>query len=633
MNKNTLLLLPIKNLNGKKFIIENYQRGYKWGKKEILEFLNDINEYDQTKGIYCIQPIILKPINEYSEQIEIGQEKYSIYKENEVIDGQQRTTSVYLILEYFRYLGLVDETIRYSIEYKIREKSGEFLSDKLTDLFKYLPIDIKEDLEARDYKELSEVHHYWSEFSVSNKEFNNVDIYHFFIACYYIKNWWSQYFSTDNEQKNTFVEKLLSHIHVIWYSLDDSIGDKGIINVFLNNNKGKIQLTNSELIKALFILDISNQESKAIAEYKVNRFALEWDFIEKKLQDDTFWYFIQPNKEKYNKGTRIDFLFDLRLENYIEDDTYAYRKYENQFNTLKNGKGAKFETEWSKIVQLCYKLIDWYNDLFAYHYIGYLTVTKISSLYKILELSIGKTKADFKQGLKDQIKSEFSCQVKRDKKEILKYHIDNLHYENFRKEAQNVILLYNVLYYVDKMSQHKFPFELYVKEKWSIEHLHPQNPKDIECFNQYKLWFADQLRYQDISNEALYIENDAINRLEKKSSWEEFKTDKELERDVNTIIETFTNKTHLISNLVLLDRNSNSSLSNKRYSEKRIAILDFDRDGMNDKKEKVFIPIETLNAFNKTFSKNIELMEWSNEDGEEYKLSIQNRLDFFLPKN
>lgn len=637
MNQNTLLLLPIKNLHGKEFIIEKYQRGYKWGKKEILELLNDINEYQPNKGVYCIQPIILKPINtDNIEGIKIEDQTYTIYNENEVIDGQQRTTSIYLILEYIRYLGLVTDECRYSIIYKVRDKSGVFLAEQIPSLYEFISTNIAEKLEEKDYRNLSEVQKFWSEFISKNadKQYDNVDIYHFSTVAYYIKNWFSQYIGDNEKLLKAFANKLINHIHFIWYSLDDSIESREVVNVFLNNNKGKISLTTSELIKALFILDISNKESKAIAEYKINRFALEWDMIEKKLQDDSFWYFIQPDKEKYNRGTRIDFLFDLKFERKNkDDDSFSYRKYEQLFNELKNDRDGNFESKWSDIIQLYNKLIDWYNEPFTYNYIGYLTVTKILNLQGILSLSVGRRKQEFKQDLKDCIKTEFAKTVKKDNKQILPYQIDNLHYKDFYRQSQNVILLYNILYNVERMAQNKFPFELYVKEKWSIEHIIPQTPKDIDDFVEYKLWFEDQIKYKNPENEITSEEKDILEKLKKINGFEDLKIDIELQDRVSKLAESFENKTHLISNLLLLDRNTNSALSNHRFLDKRTKILEFDRHGKNDENERVFIPMETLNAFNKTFSENLELKQWSNEDGQDYKDAIEARLIYFLPKN
>lgn len=630
MKNNTLLLLPIKELQDKSFIIEKYQRGYKWGKKEILELLNDIHEFDVKKEIYCIQPVILKPTTEKKGNIHIEDKEYSLYLENEVIDGQQRMTTIYILLHYLRSLNLDENIIQYSIKYKIREKSGDFLSKDLTGMFNEIPSQINEDLKKKNYQDVKAVNDSWRNFVTENKDFDNVDIYHFFIVGYYIKNWFEQYLRKDNIE--AFIEKLINHIHVIWYSLDDAVKDHAVIEVFLNNNKGKIALTTSELIKALFVLDISNKESKAVAEYKINRFALEWDQVEKKLQDETFWYFIQPDAEKYNKGTRIDYLFDLKLgHNIRNDDTLAYREYEKLFNDLKENSEGAFHTKWDEIIQLYNKLVDWYNDSFCFHYIGYLTVTGLSNLKSILDLSKGKTKDIFRDKLKDRIKESFEKTFRMDGHNILAYAIENLHYDHFYRQTQNVLLLYNVLYYVDKMSKNKFPFELYVKEKWSIEHIVPQKPRKPEDFDQYRLWIKDQLEYRKENVEISVDEKIILQALEGKNDFEDLKKDEELQERVNKLVDSFEDKTHQISNLVLLDRNSNSSLGNHLFETKRYKILKFDREGRNDDGEPVFIPVETLNAFNKTFSPNLKLKHWSAEDGDEYKKAITQRLNYFLP--
>ena len=54
--------VPITVLHGKTFWVEDYQRGYKWGKVEIHALLKDINDHASDKGAYCLQPIIVKPL-------------------------------------------------------------------------------------------------------------------------------------------------------------------------------------------------------------------------------------------------------------------------------------------------------------------------------------------------------------------------------------------------------------------------------------------------------------------------------------------------------------------------------------------------------------------------------------------
>lgn len=91
--ENILELKTINELQKNTFFIPSYQRGYRWSYKEVVELLDDISNFtprlvgdeSDEKTWYCLQPIVVK---------EMDSEKY------EVIDGQQRLTTIYLILYY-----------------------------------------------------------------------------------------------------------------------------------------------------------------------------------------------------------------------------------------------------------------------------------------------------------------------------------------------------------------------------------------------------------------------------------------------------------------------------------------------------------------------------------------------------
>jgi len=623
---NTILLLSVDQLKGKEFLIGTYQRGYKWGKKEILELLNDIHSYDKANGIYCLQPLILKPIDDVKEKIEFETNSYDIFCNNEVIDGQQRITTLFMILKYLNHLDLIDSKNLYRIKYQTRERSGVFLNDKLNSVFEINIDSIPEkELQEKNYKDVVATNILWKTFIENNEDYDNVDVYHFFIVTCYIKKWIHSILKTV-EEKQIFIEQLLNSVKVIWYSLDDAKDNHNVIDVFLNNNKGKIGLTTSELIKALFILNIKNTEIQSLSDLQINQFAVEWDNIEKKLQDDNFWYFIQPNSNLYNDGTRIDFLFDLHIKKNKNDDIfYAYRFYELMFNNNNND----LSKEWEIIVQLYTKLVDWYNDSLVYHYLGFITVSKIKSLFEVIDETKGKTKEVLKNYLIELMEKEFSKKGKNeDNTEFFIYNLENLSYKNYYSETQKTLFLHNVLYYSTNMAKYKFPFELYVKEKWSIEHIIPQNPKDIVDIEIYKQWYSDLLGYNENNSYSEILE-----QLKKYNSLEKIKEDKEFKSKLDKIVEEFEDTTHKIDNLLLLDRNTNSALGNQLYKEKRIKILRFDKNGHNDKDIPVFIPFETMNAFNKTFGEKINIENWSREDGENYKNAIAERLSHFLPKS
>jgi uncharacterized protein with ParB-like and HNH nuclease domain len=107
LENNNISFVPINNIKGKHFIVKEYQRGYKWESNQIIALLKDIENHKI--GKYCLQPVIVDESNGYVE----------------LIDGQQRITTLYLMLHY---LG---ENKYYTIDYKTRHASQLFICEKL----------------------------------------------------------------------------------------------------------------------------------------------------------------------------------------------------------------------------------------------------------------------------------------------------------------------------------------------------------------------------------------------------------------------------------------------------------------------------------------------------------------------
>ena len=121
-----LKLIPVDNLLDKNFFIPSYQRGYRWNEREVTDLLEDILEFqnkDKEKGeFYCLQPIVVSE------------------KENkswEVIDGQQRLTTLCILLSYLEEARKImfSSFEKFSISYETREKedysSKKFLEEIL----------------------------------------------------------------------------------------------------------------------------------------------------------------------------------------------------------------------------------------------------------------------------------------------------------------------------------------------------------------------------------------------------------------------------------------------------------------------------------------------------------------------
>ena len=122
---NILKLKTINELQIMNFLIPSYQRGFRWSEKEVTELLNDISEFTpkqigdtDKKTWYCLQPIVVK----VKTDAEMGTQQY------EVIDGQQRLTTIYLILYYLNQLYTEENREPlFTLNYETRPESHAFL--------------------------------------------------------------------------------------------------------------------------------------------------------------------------------------------------------------------------------------------------------------------------------------------------------------------------------------------------------------------------------------------------------------------------------------------------------------------------------------------------------------------------
>lgn len=91
-----------------KYFIPHYQRGYSWGKDEIIELIEDIREavVSQPAG-YFVGPVTIL-LNDATSR-------------DEVIDGQQRLTTISLIVSHLSAVLLNSDT------HELKESSRKYL--------------------------------------------------------------------------------------------------------------------------------------------------------------------------------------------------------------------------------------------------------------------------------------------------------------------------------------------------------------------------------------------------------------------------------------------------------------------------------------------------------------------------
>ncbi|MCI5140163.1 MAG: DUF262 domain-containing protein [Candidatus Electrothrix sp. ATG1] len=548
---NILELKTVKALQKMNFFIPSYQRGYRWTEKEVTELLNDISTFTpreiegNDKTWYCLQPIVVKKIHNTDKD------------QYEVIDGQQRLTTIYLILYYLNQRSMEEYRERlFDLEYETRGSSGKFLKE----------------LKKNDVRE------------------DNIDFY--FISKSYrtICEWFNQ----DNFDINNFQSTFKFNTKIIWYESNES----DPIAIFTRINIGKIPLTNAELIKALFLnssnFDKKNQEKIYLKQLEIST---EWDNIEHELQNDMFWYFISGDNSLVN---RIEFIFNLMNKDNDENDNYStFRFFNKKFNN-KNKKNI--ETNWIEIKRIYQRLKEWFSERELYHKIGFL-IHEGEDIDSLLQESKNRSKKEFKKLLNENIRNK-----------LKKVSLENLQYGD--KIINTVLLLYNIQTMLNnKQDNSFFPFNLFKIEKWDIEHIASVKDKIPESDQQKRSWLNDSSSF--IEDESLKkkiddydIKNNFNNLYEEIISYFNAEVKDE---DINDI-----------SNLTLLDSETNRGYKNAVFPVKRKTIIQREKKG-------TFVPICTKNAFLKYFSEYPPRMFlWTQEDRENYFNDIKKVLCEYL---
>jgi uncharacterized protein with ParB-like and HNH nuclease domain len=100
-----------------RFHIPSYQRGYRWT-SHVTRLMDDIFDFAEAKDnnlnvgrYYCLQPIIMKHRQDLDYIPENGQSEMGY----EVVDGQQRLTTIFILLKVLSY-PLEDDIFRISFQ-------------------------------------------------------------------------------------------------------------------------------------------------------------------------------------------------------------------------------------------------------------------------------------------------------------------------------------------------------------------------------------------------------------------------------------------------------------------------------------------------------------------------------------
>lgn len=600
------------------YVIPNYQRGYRWTEREVGKLLDDVWEAQaQEKEKYYLQPMVVKKVNRENGEAW------------EVIDGQQRLTTIFLLLHYLK--SKKEDTI-FSLRYDSRNDTNNKIKAWVEDTKKYLKN--QWDDETLDFPKI--------EFDC---EKDDLDVYYMQQAVQTIDEW------LKNKNKGDFHKYLRGNVVVLWYDMTNAstTDSSSTIELFSRINMGKIPLTAAELLKAMILrLDEKGiaEEQKGIDEkdddrkdkkeqirdkYKKiqHQRASEWDSIEKSLAEEGFFRFVFA-EEKEN-GPRIDYLFQL---DYLIETKKPLPSKDTLFDFYENAIKDNSKTAgkiWERITKIHRRLREWYDDTETFHKLGFLVACakrSVETVAKVFQAYENKdSKSAFQGELDKLIKEAVEYSLTRGKgknKELI--HIEKLRYTETHDyyTIQKLLLLFNVVSAIQS-PKYRFAFEeVYpLKEKATLEHIFPQNPniaditKQDEVIPEFcKMVEAEMTKagkgYAKLSDEPSQEELDLW--------WQNVK---------NALVGEDA-EVQGIGNLALLSRGVNASVSNGMFSQKQQGIRKADSKGE-------YLPIATHNVFLKYYSigesasaTTLEL--WTGEDMEKYKTCMIDTIKEYLPK-
>ena len=643
---NYLELLAIPELCNKNFFIPDYQRGYRWGDIQIRQMLEDIYSFIYDKNaagsFYCLQPVVVKkmtPDEVAANKLESAFDNNTWY---EVIDGQQRLTTIRIILALESQIDRFNK-MRFNMYYQTRPELGK--------LFDKLRIDEKDE-------------RFIVKFDNDNDQCNDIDSWHIHNAANKILDWFqngSGYFKPSiQEFKGGFYENFSNtkekdkSVQVIWYELCDKSDP---YEMFKRLNDKSISLNNAELIRGMFLSDSAvykgeelllsqfDEDVRPIVEKrelarKQSHIIEEWDIIEKQLWDDKFWSFIKKEKNSDDYSCRIEYIFDLisKKTSNQKDSLYTYLEFDGM---LKSGAVKDLWDLWLKVETYFSLLIAWYNDRYYYHKIGFLTTELGSSvLIEMLSESTNVSKKEFKKTIEGRINSAIHDKKKTGRK-ILDYT-----YKDDYNMLKRVLFLYNVET-TYKQGLEFFPFERYKDYEWTLEHIHAQNSERIDhsIKDKWVEWFDENKkvlerlssRLPNDENLTLLISffNNEYNRL---INYKDKYTFNDVTKVFDLVLKYFNDLSaqegtptvmHGISNMALLSGSTNASIGNSVFEVKRQMIMDDDAKGN-------YIPLCTRKVFLKYYNKNDKNFTvqqnfyWSDKDRKHYLEDIKEVLKPYI---
>jgi len=558
MDSGLLKTLSVGDIAGD-FFVASYQRGYRWGKTEVRQLLDDIRE--SNGATYYLQPLVVKRRDEDSW---------------ELVDGQQRLTTLYLIFRYLQSTHLPSASINYSLTYETREGSKAYL----------------ERLSAAD----ADI---------------NIDFAHIYNAYKCVEEWFAEFGHRTTHEATSMYSHLFNGVKVLWYEAPEEVDSR---DLFTRLNVGRIPLTDAELVKAQLL---SHERAVGGQTDRAPEIAAHWDLIERDLRVPEVWAFVTGHADE--DATHISLLLDTLAGRSRGSDRLPFQTFESLRGDIARSDDQEF---WRSVVDLHSRVLGWYDDRALFHKVGYLIAVGRRTFQDVFELSKDKGRSEFETELDAEIRAHLG---------LAAGELADLSYSS-REKTSDVLLLMNVET-IQRMqdSSERYSFKAHARGGWSLEHIHAQNAEPLNTVEQWRAWLEfHKAALVDLPGLDEGHRTRLLNRIDEILSGQVTQQSfSALEKDLVAVFSpddpTDDVQTHSISNLALLNSVDNAALNNSVFEVKRRAIIQRDKEGS-------YIPACTRNVFLKYYTPtgDQQLHFWSAADREAYLKAIEETVGPYL---
>ncbi|MGM9831119.1 MAG: DUF262 domain-containing protein [Paludibacteraceae bacterium] len=565
---------------GEFYNIPEYQRGYKWNSKHVQTLLDDLLKFEDSCGdssyFYCLQNITM---------VSNGQ-SYN------VVDGQQRLTTLYILMSYLKKIGKLD--FDFSTEclcYSVRTETGQMLREQIATGF------------------------VWDK-PINPDEAPHKDQWYILDVAKGIQDWFN---GTDNTIPHTFVSTITNRLQLIVNEMKE--GNEATI--FAGLNSGKVDLDGADLVRAELITRAAREKYGNLDPNKVGEFrayiGLVLDEMVRWWNDNdhqTFFNQMLPDKEEtteFHNSYKINTLYRLYFYAYKkEGDKFGFRFFENgrDFNAKKGDDHWEF---YASLIRMHNTLKDWYNTPEMFHWIGYLFFNfkgnkevSFAQLWKSWENKQEDREA-FLTGIKKQIvslvkKRYTSEDTSESSLDPLLKNVGDLSHDWYHDDfLDKILILVEILWLEEnKYTHHLRPqnLRLYNEQKEHIRSCSP-NPKEGKENTSKTEWRAF---VQKTYTEDEPMRNDLLKLIE---GFEDTLTEDNV-KSINIKMNEYAQNS--LGNMVLLDGQVNMSYGNALYREKVQRII------WENTKNTHYIRPYTFDVFLKKIESEDKEWRWSKQD-------------------